>query len=265
MSGGAVERVRWGMTVLVLVLAPTLAACESKQPQPVTLLYIDLTRSTATAEASTLHDVGVVVDTVASERGRFLVDVLDDNALAHGRLLIDLSFAIPEAHGNGLVERRKVAERRANAIAAVEAALNAPRPARFTDVFAGVASAGQRLQAFPPSTPRRLVILSDMISNAAGRNLTASTWDGVAIKRLLAGLRTDQLLPRLPGVEVWIGGAGLAQGGRLSATRILQIREVWLAVFAATGATVTFYGPQLLEPPATAALRQDASRLKGVD
>jgi hypothetical protein len=54
------------------------------------------------------------------------------------------------------------------------------------------------------------------------------------------------MLPRLPGVEVWVGGAGLAGGDRLPAVKALEIQAVWRAVFAATGARLTIYGPQLI-------------------
>jgi hypothetical protein len=234
------------MWTALLVAAVPLSGCTA-DGQLVTLVYVDLTNSTAAFAASTLRDLQVVLDTVVSEHGRLLVDAVDDNALAHARVVADASFAVPEAQGNRLVERRKVAERKAAVTAAVTALLGAPRPARFTDVFAALAAAGLRLQAFPARERRRVVFLSDMVSNAPGRRLSASRWDSAAIGRLLAGLRANHMLPSLPGVEVWVGGAGLATGDRLPAAKVLEIRAVWQAVFAATGARLTVYGPQLLQ------------------
>jgi hypothetical protein len=235
------------MSTALLMAAVPLSGCTTTDDQPVTLVYADLTRSTATFAASTLRDLQVVLDTVASEHGRLLVDAIDDNALAHARVAADASFAVPEAQGNRLVERRRVAERKAAVTAAVTALLGAPRQARFTDVFAALAAAGLRMQAFPERERRRIVFLSDMVSTAPDRNLPASKWDSAAIGRLLAGLRASHMLPSLPGVEVWVGGAGLATGDRLPAAKVLQIRAVWQAVFAATGARLTVYGPQLLQ------------------
>lgn len=243
---------RWrpaGSAAVLVVTALLLISCSARpQPRTVTLLYVDMTRSTVSAKTSVLRDVEVLLNEVASERGRLLVDIIDDNPLAHARVVADLSFAVPEAHGNRLVERRKLDERRAAAAATLRSLLEQPRPARSTDVFGALVVAGQRLQAFEgPGWRRRVVLLSDMVSTIPSRSLVASRWDRRSIDRLVERLRTDRMLPRLPDTEVWVSGAGLSAGDGLQATTILGIKAVWLAVFAATGATVTFYGPQLLK------------------
>jgi hypothetical protein len=238
-------------TVALLALIVVLAAgCDgSRQPQAVTLLYIDMTRSTASAKASALRDVDVVLDEVVSERGRLVIDVIDNSPLAHARVVTDLSFRVPEAGGNRLVERRKLDERRAGVTLAVRSLLDDPRPADSTDVFGALAAAGQRLQAFEgPAWRRRLVLLSDMVATTPPRSLTASRWDERSIAKLVEELRAARMLPRLSGTEIWVSGAGLSAGPGLSAARIMEIRAVWLAVFAATGAKVAFYGPQLVRP-----------------
>jgi hypothetical protein len=233
--------------LLVAGLAMALTSCRSDpQPPPVTVVFLDCTRSTAAAKASMLADFGVVLDQVASEGGRLLVDVLDDNPLAHARVVIDQSFRISEAQGNRLVERRQRAARRAAARDAVRRLLDGPRPAPSSDIFGAVVSGAQRFGSLPPSGHRRLVLLSDMVSTTPPYNLRARRWGQAAIDRLVSDLRTARLLPDLSGVDVWVGGASLSRGHDLSATRILEIRALWLTVFTAAGATVTVYAPQLV-------------------
>src|SRR6266545_7982483 len=148
-SMGATRRLVTVVTVATLVALP-LSSCRSRpQPQAVTLALVDLTRSTTPSRSSTLRDFQVLADQVASEHGRLLVDVIDDNPLAHARVVIDQSFRVPEARGNRLVERKKLEERSALAVKAMRVLLEAPRPARSTDVFGALVSAAQRLQSIP--------------------------------------------------------------------------------------------------------------------
>jgi hypothetical protein len=232
---------------LVVLTALSLVSCRSAPaPQPLTVVLVDLTTSTRAANTSMRQDFRVVVDQVAAEHGRLLVDAIDGNPLAHARVLIDQSFRVPEAQGNRLVERSKLAARKAAANSAMDALLEGPRPARSTDVFGALVSGAHRLGSIPDAGRRRLVFLSDMVSTTTPHNMRGQQWDQPAIMRLVADLRAEGMLPNLSGVEVWVGGAGLASGDDLSATAVLEIRAVWLAVFVATGATVTRYAPQLL-------------------
>jgi hypothetical protein len=235
------------VALLVAILALSLTSCRSEpQPPPVTVLFLDLTRSTTAAKASMLADFEVILEQVAAEGGRLLVDILDDNPLAHARVMVDQSFRISEAEGNRLVERQRRTARRAAASNAVKVLLDSPRYAPSSDVFGALVSGAQRLQSMPPAGRRRLVLLSDMVSTTPPYNLRARRWDQAAIDRLVRDLRTAHLLPDLSGVDVWVGGASLSRGHDLSATRILEIKMLWLAVFAAAGATVTVYAPQLV-------------------
>lgn len=233
--------------VSIVALLAALSSCGSEpQPQPVTVLFVDLTRSTAHSRASTLADFLAVLDQVASERGRLLVDVIDGNPLAHARIVIDQNFSVPEARGNRLVERRKLAERRGAAVVAMRALLDGPRPGRSSDLIGAVVSGAQRLQSMPRDGARRLVFLSDMVSTTPPHNLLAHRWDRPAIDRLIADLEEAHMLPSLAGVDVWVAGAGLSSGEGLSAAAVLEIKALWLAVFAATGATVSVYASQLV-------------------
>jgi hypothetical protein len=236
---------------LAAVLALSAASCRSApQPTPLTVVFLDLTRSTTAAKSSMLADFQVVLEQVAAEGGRLIAEVLDDNPLAHSRVVVDQSFTVPEAQGNRLVERQRRAARQAAAGNAVKALLDSPRPARSSDVFGALLAAAQHFQALPESGHRRLVLLSDMVSTTPPYNLGARRWNQAGIDRLVHDLRTAHLLPDLSGVDVWVGGASLARGGSdLPATRIVEIRRLWLAVFAAAGATVTVYAPQLVGIP----------------
>lgn len=232
------------LAVLAMLL---LTSCRSEQqPQPVTVVFIDLTGSTTTAKASMQQDFRVVADRVAAEHGRLLVDAIDENPLAHARVLVDQSFGVPEAQGNRLVEHKEIAARKAAAISAVKALLEAPRPGRSTDVFSALVSGAQRLQSIPGAGRRRLVFLSDMVNTTPPHRIRTQRWDQPAIGRLIADLRAEGMLPDLSGVEVWVAGAGLAAGDGLSARAVLEVRAVWMAVLATSGATVTVYAPQLL-------------------
>jgi hypothetical protein len=254
-SMGSTRRLVTMVTVATLVALP-LSSCRSRpQPQAVTVALVDLTRSTTSSRSSTLRDFQVLADQVASEHGRLLVDVIDDNPLAHARMVIDQSFRVPEARGNRLVERKKLEERRALAVKAMRVLLEAPRPARSTDVFGALVSGAQRLQSIPDAGRRRLVFLSDMVSTTQPHNLATHRWSKSDIDELIADLMAEHMLPSLYGVEVWVSGAGLSSGDGLPAEKLLEIKAVWLAVFAATHARVTVYASQLVAP----------ARLAGVD
>jgi hypothetical protein len=243
---GALRR-NLAVAVVVTLAALAVSACRSQPPpQPVTVLFVDLTRSAADREGSMLADFRTVLDQVASEHGRLLADVIDGNPLAHARIAIDQSFAVPEAQGNRLVERRTFAERRSAAVAAMSALLYGSRPARSTDVFGAVVSGAQRLQSVPRAGLRRLVFLSDMISTTRPYNLLAHRWDRPAVNRLIADLRAKHMLPSLVGVDVWVAGAGLSSTDGPPAATLMEIKALWLAVFTATGARVTVYAPQLV-------------------
>jgi hypothetical protein len=252
------DRRKLAVSVVATLAAFALTACRSEpHPQPVTVVFVDLTRSTTQREVSMLADFQTVLDQVTSERGRLVVDVIDENPLAHARIAIDQSFAVPEAQGNHLIERKQLAERRSAAVAAMWALLRGPRPARSTDVFGAVVSGAQRLQSVPGSGRRRLVFLSDMVSTTPPHNLLAHRWDQAAIYRLITDLRAERMLPRLDGVDVWVAGVGLSAGVGMPARTLIQLRALWLAVFDAAGARVTVYAAQLLPaghptPPSSA-------------
>jgi class 3 adenylate cyclase len=233
--------------IVATLAALSLSSCNSEpQPQPVTVLFVDLTRSTAHSKTSTLADFQAVLDQVASEHGRLLVDIVDANPMAHARIAIDQTFSVPEAQGNRLLERKKLAERRRAAVAAMQALLDGPRPGRSTDLIGAVVSGAQRLQSILGGGRRRLVFLSDMVSTTPPHNLLAQRWDQPAIDRLIADLRAARMLPSLAGVDVWVAGAGLSSGAGLPPATLLEIKALWLAVFAATGAKVTVYAAQLV-------------------
>jgi hypothetical protein len=240
------------LVALLLAAAVVLAGCRAPwsppapPPQPpVTLLYVDVTRSSANANAmaAMARNLEAVLDQVLLEHGRLIVDVIDENPLAHAQVVADVTLTAPEAHGNPLSERKRVCARWSQAQAAVGTALARPRPSRWTDVFGALTSSGQRLQALPTGARRRVVFLSDMMSTAPGRNLPVRSWDQGAIDQLIDGLRADHELPALDGVDVWVGGVGLTDG--VSAAKILELRTLWLAVLKETGALVRVFGPDL--------------------
>jgi len=188
-----------------------------------------------------------VLDVVEAERGLVAVAGIDDDSLAHDANWVEGDFAVNDG-GNDVVRRRLTATVRSTVITTATRVIARTPPSPGSDVFGALTGAAQYLGDLSPDRHKRVVFLSDMVNTAGGPglNLTAGDWNAAPSRaRLLATLRTSGLLPDLHGITVWVAGAGLATGDELPGRQVLAIRQAWLAVFAAGGASDVRYGSNL--------------------
>jgi hypothetical protein len=229
------------MTRLVTMLvgaALVLAACGTVRPPsaetaPLTVVLFDVSRSTnhPVIRARYAEAFDEVLDGALGVHGTVIGDVIDDNPLAHSTYPIDVTFtACDPLSENRFTCEARLAEQRDLARETARRILSGPAGPAGTDIRAGVQLAGRVFAAYPDATPRSLVVLSDMAEHAAAR--------------------ADET-PSLPGVRVYVVGAGMSAGGAKPADRILATEQTWLTYFAASGADLTpeRYGAALVRFP----------------
>ena len=83
-----------------------------------------------------------------------------------------------------------------------------------TDIHDGLLLAQRVFDAYPEAGSRSLVLLSDMVERSARLNVTRVRPDDASIASTIDGLAADGLIPDLRGVQAYVVGAGVSQGGR---------------------------------------------------
>jgi hypothetical protein len=225
-----------------------LAGCSrQKTPQPVTRVEIDLSASSRARLTTTLANLDRVIDVVDREHGLMTLAGIDENSLAHDAHWVQGNFGADDG-GNDLLGRQHSATARTTVTDAARRQIARTPPSQGSDVFGALTAAAQYLGDLPPGRHKRVVFLSDMVNTVGGPglNLTAGDWNAEASRaRLVQTLRGSGLLPDLHGIAVWVVGGGLATGDELSGRQMQAIRQAWLAVFAAGGASEVRFGSNL--------------------
>src|SRR5207245_9338508 len=99
----------------------------------------------------------------------------------------------------------------------------------YNDIFSSLLIA-QKL--FHDEARRKvLVLMSDMIEDTPEYNFEKITWSPSAVEKLVAELEAKALVPKLPGVCVYVAGASAK-----SAALAENIARFWEAYFRRTGA-----------------------------
>jgi hypothetical protein len=243
---------------LVVALAVGLGAagCSSHggssadATRPLVVVLFDVSRSTQdpTIRQRYLSSFERVVDAVSAEHGTVVGDVIDENPLAHSSYPIDATFEpCDPLRDNKLVCDARTKELRDDALAGSEAILNTVPARSGTDIHDGLRLAERVFDAYPEATSRSLVMLSDMVEHSTEIPM-GRTFDGTSD---LDSLLADGSIAQLPGVQVYVVGAGVVTSSELPAERILAIQDFWQRYFAASGAELPpdRYGAALVRFP----------------
>src|SRR2546427_12885716 len=112
---------------------------------------------------------------------------------------------------------------------------------------------GVQTCALPISRRKALVLMSDMIEDTPEYNFEKIAWSPSAVEKLVAELEAKALVPKLPGVCVYVSGASAA-----SAALAENIARFWEAYFRRTGADMhqSRYAHVLLHWPPSQSCRQ---------
>jgi hypothetical protein len=119
---------------------------------------------------------------------------------------------------------------------------------RNTDILGALVVAGQLFSQSPDPRRKILVLYSDMRQST--RHLNLETNPSVAVAAALARTSEDQALTSLKGVEVYALGVDAA---KRDMRQWIQLRQFWVAYFAAVGATLKTYS--ILREPLNFTLR----------
>jgi len=229
------------------------AATGGGQPGPLVVVLFDVSRSTADADvrARYLSTFETVLDHVAATHGTVVGDVIDDDPLAHSSFPISATFdACDPLTDNRLACDAADARTRAEAVAAARGILARDLGAAGTDIHDGLLLAQRVFDAYPEAGSRSLVLLSDMVERSA--RLNVARVDDATIAPTIDGFAADGLIPDLRGVEVYVVGAGVSQGGAgMPADRFLTIERFWQAYLSRSGADLLpeRYGAALVRFP----------------
>jgi hypothetical protein len=224
------------------------------QPGPLVVVLFDVSRSTDDPDvrARYLTTFETVLDHVASSHGTVVGDVIDDDPLAHSTFPISTTFEGCPLTENKLECDAGTARMRATAVAAARDILARNTGATGTDIHDGLLLAQRVFDAYPEAGPHSLVLLSDMVERSARLNVTRVGADDAAIASTIDGLAAEGLLPDLRGVDAYVVGAGVSQGGTdMPADRFLAIQRFWQTYLSRAGAELPSerYGAALVRFP----------------
>lgn len=175
-----------------------------------------------------------------AEGDRLLIAPINDKTLTEFRPLVDATLpAKPRFNGfldNVLKYNRQAKEIEAQSLHVKDkiktevARVFAKRYSSLqTDIFSSLLIAQKLFQ----DDPRRkvLVLMSDMIEDSPAYNFERVSWSSAMIEKTLSELEAKGLIPKLPGVCVYVSGASAK-----SADLAENIGRFWQAYFRRTGA-----------------------------
>ena len=234
--------------VVLALVALAVASCTSsgEASDQATVVLFDVSNSTRTESVRARYDetFGLVLQHLREDGGVLGADVVDANPLVHGALPINETFEPCTITDNSLDCREQLDVQEHRVLDSSERIL--ATSSRGTDVFGALTLAEQFFQAYPDSSGRTLVLLSDMVQSANGMHLGAvETWGEAEVSTLLSQAPSVDLT----GVRVYVVGAGATTLAEMTPTQIEGIQRFWTRWFERTGAQVVFYGANLARFP----------------
>jgi hypothetical protein len=268
--GGRGRRTPWG---LLLALAMTAGCAPPSTPSgsaggTAIVVFVDFSQSVSGEDlAAFRREVEREILSTLGAGDRLLIAPIHDRTLTGFRPLIDATLpAKPGFSGwmdNVLTYNRQAKEFESHVlllkdkVATEVARVFTQRPASpHTDIMNSLLIAEQLFH----DEPRRkvLVLMSDMIEDSPSYRFEQIAWSPATVDKMLADLGAKGLIPRLPGVCVYVSGVSAR-----SAELAQQIGRFWHAYFRRTGADMdpARYAHVLLHwPPANACRAPGAPR-----
>ncbi len=205
------------------------------QPGPLVVVLFDVSRSTADPDvrARYLTTFETVLDHVAATHGTVVGDVIDDDPLAHSTFPISATFDACDPLTDNRA-RRAMRRPRGRGPGGRGSARRSSRgiTRRRRDRHPRRAAAGAaRVRRVPGGgvALARAAVRHGGALGAAERD--ARRADDASIASTIDGFAADGLIPDLRGVEVYVVGAGVSQGGAdMPADRFLDDRAVLAGV-----------------------------------
>ncbi len=259
---GALHR---AITLLVLLLTQAFLSPSAAATSPGTaiIIFLDFSGSIKTDERALFkREIESQILPSLSAGDRLLMAPIHDKTLTEFRPLVQAILpAKPEFsvwRDNVLTYNRRVKEVEARVLdlkakvkTEVADVLGRRYASPYTDIFSSLLIA-QKL--FHEETRRKvLVLMSDMIEDTPEYNFEKITWSPSAVEKLVAELEAKALIPKLPGVCVYVSGASAR-----SAALAENIARFWEAYFRRTGADMhpSRYAHVLLHWPPSQSCRQ---------
>ncbi len=259
---GALHRT---ITLLVLLLTQAFLSPSAAATSPGTaiIIFLDFSGSIKTDERALFkREIESQILPSLSAGDRLLMAPIHDKTLTEFRPLVQAILpAKPEFsvwRDNVLTYNRRVREVEARVLdlkakvkTEVADVLGRRYASPYTDIFSSLLIA-QKL--FHEETRRKmLVLMSDMIEDTPEYNFEKITWSPSAVEKLVAELEAKALIPKLPGVCVYVSGASAR-----SAALAENIARFWEAYFRRTGADMhpSRYAHVLLHWPPSQSCRQ---------
>jgi hypothetical protein len=206
--------------------------------------------STANERAEALRALGQMIDLAAADRGVVAAAPFQWSALATIDWPISHRFAPDSSDLNSYYEKLDLT-RQAALLKRQAKAVFAQRSIRpGTDLLGGLLAASEYFVS-QPSGPRTLVVSSNMwaYSPSDGLNLKKRALSRAEIRALIDRLARSGKIARLNGVCLYVVGAGLEPGRRITNSIQLSMRSFWQAYFARTGADLRTWAPTLDSEP----------------
>jgi hypothetical protein len=230
--------------------APGIGGDDS-EPMAVVVLF-DNSLSADDSEIATLYEgsFGTIVDTAADGRGGYLAAYLiDANPLVSAN---QVTATLKRQGGNetDVQYRARTAPVVRYAKANVKRLISKEPEGPGTGILDALDVAQRFFDNHPESEEKYLVVLSDMIEESD--RLDASKIQTPEARA--AAIKADQdagRLPQLPGVVIYVAGAGLTTLSGQTGERVRAWREFWIAYFGAAGAELSSarYAPRLSRFP----------------
>ena len=259
---GALHR---AITLLVLLLTQAFLSPSAAATSPGTaiIIFLDFSGSIKTDERALFkREIESKILPSLSAGDRLLMAPIHDKTLTEFRPLVQAILpAKPEFsvwRDNVLTYNRRVREVEARVLdlkakvkTEVADVLGRRYASPYTDIFSSLLIA-QKL--FHDEARRKvLVLMSDMIEDTPEYNFEKITWSPSAVEKLVAELEAKALIPKLPGVCVYVSGASAR-----SAALAENIARFWEAYFRRTGADMhpSRYAHVLLHWPPSQSCRQ---------
>jgi len=251
------------LAVLLLTQAFVSPSAAATSPGTAVIIFLDFSGSIKTDERALFkREIETKILPSLSAGDRLLMAPIHDKTLTEFRPLVQVSLpAKPEFsvwRDNVLTYNRRVKEVEARVLdlkakvkTEVADVLGRRYASPYTDIFSSLLIA-QKL--FHDEARRKvLVLMSDMIEDTPEYNFEKITWSPSAVEKLVAELEAKALIPKLPGVCVYVSGASAK-----SATLAENIARFWEAYFRRTGADMhpSRYAHVLLHWPPSQSCRQ---------